>query len=136
MTTKNYKGSLKVVEPELSYRIVGIAFKVSKELGFGYQEKYYQRAIEIELKKNGLKYEREILTNLVYRDKSIGSYRLDFIVEEKIVLEIKVGNYFHNKDFEQVKAYLKKTGLLLGIIVLFSPKGVQFKRVLQVDSCK
>ncbi len=136
MTTKNYKSSSKVVEPELSYKIVGIAFKVFKELGFGYQEKYYQKAIEVELKKNGLKYQREIAMELVYAGEPIGDYRLDFIVEKKIVLEIKVGNYFHNKDFEQVKAYLKKTGLLLGIIVLFSPKGVQFKRALQVDNCK
>jgi len=121
----------KVFEPELSYKIVGIAYKVFKELGFGYQEKYYQRAYELELSKDEIRYNKENLAVLEYSGENIGNYRLDFLIEGKIIVEIKVGERIYRRDFNQVKAYLKKTDLKLGIIILFSPKGVKFERVLQ-----
>ncbi len=126
ITTKMVKSN--VVEPELSYSIVGVGLKVFKELGFGYQEKYYQRAFEIELKKNRITYAKENLAELKYRGQNIGNYRLDFLVENRIIVEIKVGDCLHYKDFNQVKAYLKKTEIKLGIIILFSPAKVKFEK--------
>jgi len=120
----------KVVEPELSYKIVGIAFKIFKELGFGYQEKYYQRAFELEFKKEKIKYQKEGSIKLEYASQKIGNYRLDFIVENKIVVEIKAGEHFFRKDFSQIKNYLKRAGLKLGILILFSPGGIKFERIL------
>ena len=119
-----------VIEPELSYKIVGVAFHVFKELGFGYQEKYYQRAFEIEFEKSGIVHKKENTSQLKYRGQNIGSYQMDFLVENRVIVEIKVGNCLHYKDFNQVKGYLKKTGLKLGILILFSPKGIKFERVL------
>ena len=120
----------KLIEPKLSYEIIGIAYKVFKELGFGYQEKYYQRAFEVELKGKGIKYKKENYIDLEYKNQKIGDYFLDFLIENKIIIELKTGEYFHNKDFSQIKAYLNKTGLKLGILILFGPKGVKFERIL------
>ena len=78
----------KLIYPELSYEIMGILYKVQNELGNKYQEKYYQRAIEIELKNRNIKYERELQVDLLYNDNRIGKYFLDFLIEEKITSPI------------------------------------------------
>jgi GxxExxY protein len=80
----------KIIFPELSYKIVGIAFKVFNELGFGMDEKYYQRAFAKELESEKILYEKEKLIKLNYKDYKIGNYLLDFIVENRIVVELKV----------------------------------------------
>ena len=129
-TTKMIRKDSKLIEPKLSYEIIGIAYTVFKKLGFGYQEKYYQRAFEIELKGKDLKYRKENYIDLEYKNQKIGDYFLDFLVEDKIIIELKTGEYFHNKDFSQAKAYLNRTGLKLGILILFGPKGVKFERIL------
>ncbi len=115
---------------ELSYKINGILFKVYNNLGYGYQEKAYQKVIALELDKNKLKYKRELKTNLMYDNHEIGKYYLDFLVDNKIILEIKTGNFFHKKDYYQIKNYLKVHNLELGLLVLFSLNKVEIKRIL------
>lgn len=77
------------VQGELSYKIVGLLFDIHTELGNRYQEKYYQGAIEQLLKENKMEYKRELMVDLIFRGKKIGKYFMDFLIEEKIVLEIK-----------------------------------------------
>ncbi len=127
---ESYKG--KVIYPELSYKIVGILFEVWREIGFSHKEKYIQQAIESAFKKNKVSFKREVKTDLKFKDDKIGIYFLDFLVENKIVLEIKRKNYFSKHDIEQVYAHLKVTGLKLGIIAHFTRKGVEFKRILNI----
>jgi len=95
---------------ELSYKIVGILFEVYNDLGFGYQEKYYQRALVMAFKKHRLKFKEQLKVLLKYQNESIGYYRLDFLRDNKIVLEIKKGNYFPRSNIEKVFAYLKSAG--------------------------
>lgn len=120
----------KIVQKELSYKIMGILFSIHNELGNRYQEKYYQRAIEEGLKQEKLKFNKELVVDLLYNDKKIGKYFLDFLVEDKIILEIKTVDRLKPKDFKQVLAYLTANNLELGILVNFSTERLSFKRIL------
>lgn len=123
----------KIIYKDLSYKIVGILFKVHGELGNRYQEKYYQRAVKIELEKQGFEYKREKMVNLEYNGEKIGKYFIDFIIEDKIVLELKAVPKLRRIDFKQIFAYLKATDLKLGIIANFRPEQLTFKRILNLN---
>jgi len=118
--------------PELSYKIVGILFEVFNELGYRYQEKYYQRAIRGALQKLNVLFREQVNIPLKFQEVSIGRYVLDFLIDNKIALEIKRGDYFSKKDIEQLLAYLKASKLKLGILVRFSSKGIKFKRIVNL----
>lgn len=121
---------MEILYKELSYKIIGLAYKIYNEIGPDYQEKIYQRAFEIELEKEKLNFEREKYVPLTYEGESIGKYFIDFLIENTVVLEFKVGNYFYPKDIKQINGYLKSEGLKLGIVILFTKDGVEYKRIL------
>lgn len=124
----------KLVHPEISYKIVGILFDIYNELGFGYQEKYYYKAIRGGLNKNNLNFKEQLPISIKYAGSKIGTYYIDFVVEDKVVLEIKQGERFLKKHFNQVLAYLKSSNLELGILAGFTSNGIKFKRILNLDS--
>ena len=113
-----------------SYQLVGCAYAVYNRLKYGYHEKYYQRAYQVELAKLGFQVRREVLVRIVYNGKVIGRYMLDFLINNVIVVEFKVGNEFQSKYIKQVLAYLKSTNRKLGILILFTPSGIQYKRIV------
>lgn len=116
-----------IIYPELSYQIVGVAFKVFNNLGYGYQEKYYQRGIALEFDAQKIPYEREKEIKLKYLNQSIGKYFLDFIVKNKIVVEIKVIPYFRpisKTHLRQVLGYLASTNCKLAILIFITQRGV------------
>ena len=119
---------------EESYEIVGVVYKVYNDLGFGYQEKYYYRPIRDELTKAGFQIKEQLLTPLLYNNKSIGRYFLDFLINDRIVLEIKIANQVYPKAIKQVLGYLKANNLKLGIIAVLNKDGVIIKRVLNERS--
>lgn len=120
----------KIVQKELSYKIMGMLFLVHNELGNRYQEKYYQRAIEEALKENQLEFKKEIPVDLKFNNKIIGKYFLDFLIENKIILEVKAIPSFTPKDFKQVLAYLTANNIELGILANFRTDRLSYKRVL------
>jgi len=120
----------KIIYKDLSYKIVGIVYKVYNDLGYDYQEKYYKNAISLEFDKEHLGYNRKKEIKLNYSGKNIGRYFLDFIIENKIILEIKITNYFHSRDIKQILGYLKSAKLKLGILVLVTPNGIKCKRII------
>lgn len=122
----------KIVYKDLSYRIIGIMFDVYNNLGSGYQEKYYQRAIELALLKENIRFRPQCPYRIIYKEKIIGRYFMDFIIDDRMVLEIKRGDYFSRKNIGQVIGYLKATKLKLGIIVNFTSDGVKYKRILNI----
>lgn len=124
----------KLIYPELSYKIIGTLFDVYNELGGGYQEKYYQRAVAIRFRKEGILFKEQIAIPLEFDGKKIGRYFIDFLIDNKIVLEIKVSSRFYIRDIRQILAYLKKTNLRLGILVSFTKNGLIFKRVVNICS--
>lgn len=120
----------KIIQKELSYKIMGILFSVHSQLGNRYQEKYYQRAIEEALKESGLQYGKELEVDLRYNNKRIGKYFLDFLIEGTLILEIKAVPNFRPKDFTQVLAYLRANNLELGILANFRTERLVYKRIL------
>ena len=99
---------------------MSILFKIHNTLGKNFQEKYYQRAIEIEFKKRKIPFKREQLVSLNYENVGIGRYFIDFVVDDKIALEVKAADYFKREFIAQVLAYLSSARLKLGIIVNFN----------------
>lgn len=109
---------------------MGILFKVHRRLGNTYQEKYYQQATEVELKKNNLPYKKEVLISLSYENKNIGKCFLDFVIDGKIALEIKTVPFFKEESYKQLLAYLDAANLKLGIIVNFRTRRLNYKRLV------
>ncbi|QQG42635.1 MAG: GxxExxY protein [Candidatus Giovannonibacteria bacterium] len=121
-----------LIYPELSYKIIGILFDVYNQLGYGYQEKYYEKATAAALKLAGLNYKEQYLVPLKFKDEKIGNYFLDFLVDDKVVLELKRGERVAKSNIDQIYAYLIATGLKLGILAQFTPSGIKFRRILNI----
>lgn len=122
-----------LVYPELCYQVMGVLFAVWTELGFGHKEKVYQSAVAEAFKQSKLKFQRELPAKIQFRGKPVGIYYFDFLIDDKIVLETKVRNYFSHKDIIQLYSYLKVKQLKLGIIAHFTRTGVKFKRVVNLQ---
>jgi len=119
-----------IIYPELSYQLMGILFKVHNKLGPNYQEKYYQRAIEAELRKQNVVYQREKMIKLKYESEDIGKYFLDFVINDKIILEVKTDEFFRRKYLQQVLDYLSATNIKLSIVANFRKDRLFYKRIV------
>jgi len=114
---------------ELSYKIIGYIYEMYNEIGFGYQEKHYQRILEEIFREKRLDYKRELYGKLIYNEKIIARFYLDFLIEDKIIIELKVANDFYTRHICQVLTYLKVNNLKLGIIILITRNGIKSKRI-------
>lgn len=123
----------KVVYKELSYKIVGVLFEVYNELGYGYKEIYYEKAVAIYFDRQKINYERQPMYRIKLMGEDLGKKYLDFLVDNKIILELKKGNYFSRSNIEQVKEYLKVTNKKLAILANFTSNGVKFMRILNIN---
>jgi GxxExxY protein len=128
---KNLRDDL--VHPELSYKIIDILFDVYNKLGYGYQEKHYEKAVVVALNSAGLKYKEQLPVPLDFDGKSIGKYFIDLLVEDKVVVELKRGERVAKGNIDQVHNYLKTTGLQLGILAQFTTNGVKFRRIINIS---
>ena len=124
----------KIIYKDLSYKIVGILFEVYNELGYGYQEKYYEMAVAKCFVKEEILHKRQAPYRVMFKDEEIGKYYLDFLVDDKIILELKKGNYFSKRNIEQIKGYLKAAKLKLAILANYTPTGVKILRVLNPNN--
>lgn len=115
---------------DLSYTIVGLLYKIFNTLGYGYREKYYERALARELEKQNLHYAAQKAVPLEYDGIVLGKYLIDFVIEDLIVVELKVVNSFRLKDFQQILSYLKSNNLKLGLLVLVTKQGIRYRRIL------
>lgn len=121
-----------IVYKEESYEIIGHCFEVFNALGHGLHEKNYQKALEESFSGKKVNFTAQLHVPLKFNDKVIGKYYLDFLIDDIIALELKVGDHFKTKDIEQLYAYLKSKNLKLGLLVYFTSKGVRYKRILNV----
>ena len=124
----------KIIYKELSYQVMGVVFEVYNELGYGYQEKYYEKAIAKAFDKKGVAYKRQVAYKIKFKGGFIGIQYLDFLIDDKIVLELKKGNYFPKRNIEQVKRYLNVTNKQLAILVNFTSTNVKSLRVLNINN--
>jgi GxxExxY protein len=105
---------------DLIYRVIGCMITVHKELGPGFLESMYHRALELELGHQRISFESEIEIELTYRSKPVGKHRLDLLVEDQLVVELKTVDELHKKHYAQVRSYLKATNRPVGLLANFS----------------
>ncbi len=122
--------STNIIYPDLSYQIMGAIFEVHKRLGPGFLESVYQKALIEELSGRGMNVETEKVIDLTYKDKKIGAHRLDLVVEDKVVVELKTVEGFSIHHKAQLTSYLKASGYKLGIQFNFSKAKIEYRRVL------
>ncbi len=123
MVQTNYKYK------EITEKIIGAAMKVHAALGNGFQEVIYQRALEIELEDSGLRFVRELSMPVYYKNKQIGERRVDFFVEDKILVELKAIIQLENVHLAQAKNYLEAYNMEVGLLINFGSISLQFKRL-------
>lgn len=117
---------------ELSYKITGCLFEVYNTLGSGLKERTYQEALAVLFSEQGLLFKREVRIPIRFHGINVGTSILDFLVDEKIVVELKVGEYYSRKNMEQLLEYLKAHDLKLGLLANFTQTGVRTKRILNI----
>ena len=114
---------------EITEKIIGAAMKVHTALGNGFQEVIYQRALEIELKELQLRFEREFSMPVFYKNQKIGERRVDFLVEQKISVELNAIINLEAVHFAQARNYLEAYNLEIGRLINFGSASLQFKRL-------
>ena len=117
---------------DITEKIIGAAFEVHKFLGNGFQEVIYQRALAWELSEAGLSFEREINKKIFYKklEEPIGTRRADFIVEGKVLVELKAVIELEDVHLAQILNYLKAYKLEVGLLINFGSKSLVFKRLV------
>jgi GxxExxY protein len=118
-------------ESELTGKIIGCAMEVHKTLGNGFQEVIYQRALALEMTRQGINYIREQEMEISYKGEPIGTRRVDFFVEGKIMVELKAVIQLEDVHLAQAINYLEAYGLNVGLLINFGARSLQFKRVMK-----
>lgn len=119
-----------LIYKELSYILNGIAFQIDNKIGYGCREQLYSDAFEKLLLAKKLSFKREIIHEIKIDEQIIAKRRFDFLVDNRIIVEIKVGDYKYRETYHQVLEYLKSNQIKLGLIIRFTPNGVKIKRIL------
>jgi len=113
----------------LSALIIECIIEVHRALGPGFLESIYQNALEIELQRRELKIEKEKELTIRYRDEIVGRHRLDLVVEDSVIIELKTVDDLSKAHYAQVRSYLAASNMTLGILVNFSAFKADFRRV-------
>ena len=114
----------------ITHDIIGAAFEVYRVLGYGFLEKAYQRAMQVELRLRGRKAELEHRILVRYKDERVGDYAADLLVKNLVLVELKVAPEYQTADEAQLLNELKATGLKVGLLINFGRSKVQFKRMV------
>jgi GxxExxY protein len=119
-----------IIEKDLSFRIMKAAFEVHNELGPGFTEGIYDEAMAVQLPADGLDIERQKRIKVYYRDRLVGEYVLDLVVNNRVILEFKAVSEIAAIHEQQALSYLKATGLHLAIVINFGTPRVQYRRIV------
>ena len=120
----------KIIYHQLSYKLNGIFFSVHNEIGRYGKEKQYADAIELYLKKHNVKYEREKSMPNFISQGEIGRNIADFVVEKKIIIEVKAKRFLTREDYNQTQRYLRAFNLKLALLVNFHDRVLRPKRII------
>ena len=116
---------------ELSGMVIGAAMEVHKLLGSRFLESVYEHALALELTERQIPFERQTPITVLYKQAQVGEYRSDFVVDRKIILEIKATTALIPEHYAQVLHYLTATGLRLALLLNFGTRSLQFKRIIR-----
>ncbi|MEO9886255.1 MAG: GxxExxY protein [Balneola sp.] len=112
---------------ELTYKIIGCAMNIHNTIGPGFQEVIYQRCLKMELEEAGLNFEREKDQAIFYKDVQVGTRRADFVIEEKVTVEIKAVTKLEDVHLAQAKNYTVAYDFPLGLLINFGSKSMEYK---------
>ncbi len=129
MSQESRKAGKELRDKDITQEVIAAAIAVHTELGPGFLESIYEQALAVEFALRGIAFVRQRAIPLFYRDHQIGEHRLDFLVEDKIVVELKAIERLENVHFAIVRSYLKATALSDGLILNFSSMPLTVKRV-------
>lgn len=117
---------------DITEKVIGASFEVHKFLGNGFQEVIYQRALAWEMSQCGLSYAREISQDIYYKDlvEPIGRRRVDFLVEDKVLVELKAQKEINDQHYAQVLNYLRAYRIEVALLINFGEKSMKFKRLV------
>lgn len=118
-----------LIKDELTYKIIGCAMKVHNTLGNGFQEVIYQRCLAIELTNAGLNFGREIEQVIYYNEIEVGTRRADFIIEGKLVVELKALIGLEDVHLAQAKNYVVAYDFAKGLLINFGAKSLEYKLI-------
>lgn len=114
---------------DITQRIIGCAMRVHSALGNGFQEVIYQRVLAIEMGIDGLRFDREKNMTIFYRERKIGARRVDFFVEDCIMVELKALLQLEDVHYAQARNYLEAYNIEVGLLINFGAKSLDFKRM-------
>ena len=120
----------KVIHKELSYRVMKAVFEVHNTLGQGFVESVYEEALAYELELRGIPFERQKVVTVRYKERVVGTHRLDLVVDGKVLLELKAVSALTDVFKQQMLSYLKATRLKLGILINFGTPRVEYTRIV------
>ena len=115
---------------DITSKIIGCAMKVHATLGNGFQEVIYQRCLSIEMENQGLRFVRELEMPIFYAEREVGTRRVDFLVEDKVMVELKAINQLDNIQLAQGINYLEAYNLKIGLLINFGSTSLEFKRLI------
>jgi len=113
----------------LTHKIIGCAMEVHNQIGNGFQEVIYQRALSIEMNLNGIEHQRELEMSLEYKGHGIGTRRVDFFVEGKVMLEIKALEKLEDVHKAQAINYCEAYNIADGLLINFGAERLEYKRI-------
>ena len=118
------------VHSDITGKIIGCAMEVHRQLGVGFMENVYQRALYIELKQQGLEFDYEHDMLILYKGEAVGKRRVDFFVENTVMVEIKAITKLEDVHLAQAINYLEASNREIGLLLNFGAKSLDFKRVI------
>jgi GxxExxY protein len=119
-----------LMHEEVTEQIIGASFEVFRELGYGFLEKVYQRAMQVELELRGMAAEIESKIEVRYKKQVVGHYRADLWVKRCVLVELKVAPTINQRDEAQLLNELKATGMKVGLLINFGRTQTEFKRLV------
>jgi GxxExxY protein len=120
----------KLLHEDTTSKIIGAAFEVHDELGYGFLERVYQRALQVELVRRGATAELERRIQVQYKGIVVGDYDADLIVNDCVLVEIKVAPQYDKRDDDKLHNELKATGIKVGMLINFGRGKVEYKRLV------
>ena len=119
------------IHKELTYKVIGCAMEVHRELGYGFLEKVYENSLMTLLEQEGIMSRQQHPVPVHFKDKIVGEYFADIIIEDKLIIEIKTVEKIINVHYAQLLNYLKATRIRLGLLINFAPRKLEYERLIK-----
>ena len=118
----------KILEKELTYKVIGCAMDVHNELGYGFLEKVYENSMVVALKAKDITVEKQKAIPVFFHEQQVGDYYADLFIDDKVIIELKACEKLHQEHRAQLLNYLKATGIKVGLLINFGREKLEYER--------